>query len=102
MQIPVIVEPTQSGQYRAHAPQPLTSVGEGPTSEAALAKLREALEKELQKGKQIVLMDLPGEEANPWLAMAGSLKDNPLYDEWRAAMEENRDQSDREAGIERD
>ena len=65
MQIPVIVEPTQSGQFRAHAPQPLTSIGEGPTSEAAVAKLREELEKELQKGKQIVLMISPAR--NPTL-----------------------------------
>ncbi|HEX5106654.1 MAG TPA: hypothetical protein VFV87_22695 [Pirellulaceae bacterium] len=102
MQIPVIVEPTQCGQFRAQPLYALEAVGEGQTSEAALANLREALEREFQKGKQIVFMDFPSEEYNPWLAMAGSLKDDPLYDEWRAAMEENRDQSDREAGIERD
>jgi predicted RNase H-like HicB family nuclease len=102
MQIPVVIEPTPTGDFRAHAPQPLTSVGEGPTSEAALAKLREELEKELKRGKQIVLMDFPGEQENPWVAMAGSLKDNPLFDEWQAAIREFRDQVNREEGIEVD
>lgn len=102
MQIPVVVEPTANGQFRAQPLQPLTAVGEGPTSDAALAKLREELEKELQNGKRVVLMDFPGEETNPWLAMAGSLKDNPLFDEWQAAIREYRDQVNREEGIELD
>ncbi|MCI0358065.1 MAG: hypothetical protein L0211_06260 [Planctomycetaceae bacterium] len=41
-------------------------------------------------------------EANPWLAMAGSLKDSPLFDEWKAAVEEYRRQCDVRDGVELD
>jgi hypothetical protein len=34
--------------------------------------------------------------------MAGSLKDNPLFDEWQAAIREFRDQVNLEEGIEVD
>lgn len=37
---------------------------------------------------------------NPWLRMAGTLKDDPMVDEWRAAVEEYRRQCDIEADIE--
>lgn len=36
---------------------------------------------------------------NPWLKMAGRLKDNPLFEEWRAEVEAFRRQCDVEAGI---
>jgi hypothetical protein len=104
MQIPVVVETLASGQFRAQGLPPFTAVAEGPTSDAALASLREALEKELQNGKQVVMMEIPGGQAqpHPWLAMAGWLKDDPLVDEWRAVMREYRDQVNREEGIERE
>jgi len=103
MQIPVVVEPLDSGHFRAQGLAPFNAaIAEGPTSDAALAKLREELNKELQSGKRVVMMDFPGEETNPWLAMAGSLIDNPLFDEWQVVMREYRDQVNREEGIERD
>jgi len=99
MQIPVIIEPTSSGQFRAQGLPPFTAVAEGPTSDAALAKLRENLAKEFQGGKRLVMLEVPGVEVNPWIAMTGWLKDDPYFDEWQAAIEENRRQSDLEAGI---
>jgi hypothetical protein len=99
MQIPVVIEPVGSGQFRAKGMSPFTAVAEGATSGEALAKLREQLNKEIEAGMQIVMLDVPSKEANPWLAMAGSLKDNPLLDEWKAEMEEYRHQCDVEAGI---
>lgn len=99
MQIPVVVEALGSGQFRAQGLPPFTAVAEGTTSEEALAKLREQLNKEVEAGKLVVMREAPAKETNPFLATAGSLKDNPLLDEWKAAMEEYRLQCDVEAGI---
>jgi hypothetical protein len=41
----------------------------------------------------------PGSEEKPWLAMAGWLKDDPLFDEWQPAIREYRRQCDIEEGI---
>ena len=100
MQIPVIVEPTSTGQFRAQGLPPFTAAAEGPTTDAALANLRDTLTKEFQDGKQLVMLEVPGVEINPWIALTGWLKDDPHFDEWQAAIEENRRQSDLEAGLE--
>jgi hypothetical protein len=99
MQIPVVVEALSSGQFRAQVLQPSTAIAEGSTSDEALAKLREQLNQEAASGKQVVMLDVPAKEPNPILSMAGSLKDDPLLDEWKAAMEEYRQQCDVDAGI---
>jgi hypothetical protein len=101
MQIPVVIEPIAAGQFRASGVAPFTSVAEGKTSDEALANLRGELEKEVRNGKQVVLLNVGDTEVNPWLAIAGSLKDSPLFDEWQAAIREYRHQCDIEAGIQR-
>ena len=35
-----------------------------------------------------------GPEEHPWAAVVGFLKDSPLWDEWRKAIEEYREQVD--------
>ena len=100
MQIPVVVEPAGSGQFRAQGLPPFTSSAVGNSSDEAIAKVREQLHNEIKAGKQVVMVDVPAVEENPWLAMAGSLKDNPLFDEWQAAIKEYRRQRDIEDGIE--
>jgi hypothetical protein len=102
MQIPVAVEPTAQGQFRAQSMPPFSAVAEGRTSDEAIERLRDQLTKELDAGKRIVMVDIPAREENPWLAMAGWLKDDPLFDEWQAAIRENRKQRDIEDGIEVD
>ena len=97
MQIPVFVEPVGSGHFRAHGP--FNAVAEGSTQEEAVSKVREQLQNEMKAGKQVVMVDIVAKEQDPWTAIAGSLKDNPLLDEWKAAMEEFRHQCDIEAGI---
>ena len=99
MQIPVAVEPTVSGQFRAHSFPPFTAVAEGKTSDEAVLKLRQELSKEIETGKRLVMLDVPADEENPWPAMSGWLKDDPLFDDWRAEVEAYRHQCDIEAGI---
>jgi hypothetical protein len=102
MEIPIVVEPTPQGLFRAQAPPPLTSVGEGPTIDLAMANLRLELNKELQGGKKIVMLDIDGGTGrlHPWLEMTGWLKDDPLFEEWQAIIKEYRGLCDREAGME--
>lgn len=79
---------------------PFTAVAEGATSEEAISKVRAELSKEVEGGKRVVLVEIDAKEENPWLAMAGWLKDDPMFDEWQAAMKENRRQQDIDDGIE--
>lgn len=102
MQIPVAIEPISGGQFRAQSLPPFTAVAEGRTSDEAIAKVRAELNKEVEAGKRVVLVDLSAKEENPWLAMAGWLKGDPLFDEWRAEVEAYRRQCDIEAGIDLD
>ena len=39
------------------------------------------------------------ENPNPWLAMTGWLKDDPLYDEWQRMIRRYRNKCNRDAGI---
>src|SRR5947209_18961573 len=100
MQIPVAVEPTVSGQFRAHSFPPFTAVAEGKTSDEAVLKLRQELSKEIEAGKRLVMLDVPADEENTWLAMSAWLKDDPLFDDWRAEVEAYRRQCDIDAGSE--
>jgi hypothetical protein len=100
MQIPVTIEPTELGGYRAVSAAPLAAVAEGSTREEAVSKVRDELNKQLERGKEVVMVEVGAKSENPWLKMAGRLKNDPLFDEWRAAVEEYRRQCDVEAGIE--
>ena len=100
MQIPIAIEPIGDGQFRAHSFPPFTAVAEGRTSDEAVSKVRTELSKEVESGKRYVMIEMGTKEENPWLAMAGSLKDNPLFDEWQSAIQEFRRQRDVEDGIE--
>ncbi len=100
MQIPVAIEPIPLGGFRAASGSPFMVVAEGSTREEAVAKVRDELNRQLERGKDVVMIEVGAEAENPWLKMAGRLKDNPLVDEWRAAVEEYRRQRDIEDGIE--
>lgn len=99
MQIPIIVETVGTERFRAQGLAPFLAVAEGKTTEEAVCKLRDEIRKEIEGGKRVVMLDIPTKDENPWLAMAGWLKDDPLYGEWRAEVEAYRDQCDIEAGI---
>jgi hypothetical protein len=75
-------------------------VAEGSTRDEAVSKVRSQVDKEIAAGKQIVMVEVGPKHDNPWLAMAGWLKDDPLYDEWQAAIKEYRRERNIEDGIE--
>jgi predicted RNase H-like HicB family nuclease len=100
MQIPVAIAPTPDGGFRAESLSPLAAIALGSTREEAVAKVRDEVNKQLEQGKEVVMVEVGPNAENPWLKMAGWLKDDPLFDEWREAVEDYRRQCDIEAGIE--
>jgi hypothetical protein len=98
MQIPVLVEPTGNNAFRARSGEPVPMSAEGATREEALQKLRQLLESRLTGGAELTLLNV-GKEENPWLKGAGMFANDPLFDEWVAAMAENRRLDDEAEGI---
>jgi hypothetical protein len=89
--IPVIIETVSGNGYRATGAGGL-SVGltaEGATEAEAIARLAEQLRTRVNAGARLKELSVAVEEA-PWKQDAGYLRDEPLYDLWREAMEENR------------
>jgi len=94
MQIPILLEPLPNSGYRVTAGQPLDLHADGSTPEDAVRYLRVAVNDELSRGKQILLLDVPG-VSNPWLAMAGPVDPNdPLTQEWKEEMAAYRREKD--------
>lgn len=85
MQIPVLVEQISSQVFRAKA---WDIVAEGHSADDAI----HALQQMLRGGKSITMLNLP--PINPFLAIAGDLKDEPLVDDWVAAMKTYRDEKE--------
>lgn len=98
MDIPVLIEPVAGNGFRARGCEPFALVAEGATREEALQKVREQLQDRLQAGAQIVPMAVPGQE-NPWVKFAGMFKDDPLFDDWQAAIAENRRKADADPDV---
>ncbi|MCC6493669.1 MAG: hypothetical protein IT424_11690 [Pirellulales bacterium] len=102
MQIPVVVESVGSDHFRAQSLPPFSAVADGTTKEEAVSKVRDELNKQIEEGKDVVMVEVETKAENPWLKIAGRLKDNPSFDEWRAEVEAYRRQCDVEAGVEYD
>jgi hypothetical protein len=102
VQIPVVVESVGSEHFRAQSLPPFTAVAEGTTKEEAVSKVRDELHKQIEEGKDVVMVEVETKAENPWLKIAGRMKDDPLFDEWRAEVEAYRRQCDVEAGVDYD
>jgi hypothetical protein len=91
MEVPVIVEPLAGNGYRATGAGGL-SVGltaEGATPAEAIDRLAVQVQARLTAGAELAQVLLPAGTA-AWKQDAGYLRDEPLYEPWREAMEENR------------
>ncbi len=95
--MPVIIEPVSGSGYRVTGAGGL-SVGltaEGTTPAEAIDRLAEQVRTRVQAGAQLAQLTLPAGAA-PWKQDAGYLRDEPLYDAWREAMQEHRRRLDEE------
>ena len=91
MAIQVLIERVGKNGYRASSGEPLPLSVEAPTREAALAKLKKKLDKRLEKGAELVSVEVGASpEENPWVKYAGMFKDDPIFDDVVRIMAENR------------
>jgi hypothetical protein len=89
--VPILVEPVANNGFRATGAGGI-SVGlmaEGATAEEAIDRLAQQVQTRLRAGAQLTRLTVAGGVA-PWKQDAGYLSDDPLYDAWRQAMEDNR------------
>ncbi|MBC7854301.1 MAG: hypothetical protein IAF94_12785 [Pirellulaceae bacterium] len=93
MQIPVVVEPIGDNLFRAQGPDPFGFAAEGATSQEALQNLRKQIAASTTSGKQVVMMEVPGNAIGPGTDIVGIFKDNPLFDEWQKIVEQKREEA---------
>ena len=75
MKIPILIEVTEDHRFRATGGEPFAAVVEADTRMA--------------QGGRIAALDLPG-GSNRWLQVVGMFQDDPLFDEWQQAINDNR------------
>lgn len=100
MKIPVLIEPLPGEGFRASGAAWEMSA-EGQTSEEALDRLRQEVQQRLSHGSQVTYLDTEqlapnSKSEHPLARFAGCMKDDPLYDEWQAAVAEYRANCDQD------
>jgi hypothetical protein len=90
MNIPVLVEQLPDLRFRAKCGEPFVLSAEGATDTEAVSSLKSLLSAKLTNGARLASVEVPTPEENPWVAGAGCLKDDPLFEEWQEAIRENR------------
>ena len=92
MEIPVFLEPLPGGGFEARSADALGFTAQGDTPDAALRQLREMIATRAASGTILTSIEIPTrKEAHSYLG-GGMYKNDPLYDEWRQAVEEYRQQ----------
>ncbi len=99
MQIPVVIESLPGNRFRAKSASIQSFAVEGASAEESLRLWRERFSSVLPADAVIVRVESPPAAEHPLARFAGSLKDDPLFDEWQEAIEEYRRRCDVEAGL---
>jgi hypothetical protein len=86
MQVPVLIEKSPQGTFYAKA---WDLVAEGHSPEEAISALRNMTRGLKDVGRMVEAIEFT---ENPWLSIAGDLKNEPLVDDWLAAMQNYRQQ----------
>jgi hypothetical protein len=86
MQVPVLIETSPQGTFYAKA---WDLIAEGRSPEEAVNTLRNMTRGLKDVGRTVETIDFT---ENPWLSIAGDLKNEPLLDDWLAAMKNYRQQ----------
>jgi predicted RNase H-like HicB family nuclease len=90
MRIPVFIEPVKDNGFRARGLNPDDVVGEGKTDTEALLNLRKAIENRIRAGAKLTYLEVAAEVAS-LEPTAGIFQPNdPLVQEWKEIMAENR------------
>ncbi len=92
MSISILVEPSPGG-YRATSGGPFDMIAEAESAAAAVAALRQKIGERLQKGAMIVEQTIA---MPPSPVPVLPLAENPLFDDWLAAVEDYRNRQEAE------
>ena len=99
MTIPVLLEPIPTQRFRARAGEPFGWTAEGGTAEEALQNLKTVIGNHVAAGAQVTNLDLPLLSA-PALPTGGIFApDDPLVEEWKQIMAENRQRLETEPDV---
>ncbi len=96
MQIPVVIERLSGNRFRAKSATAQLFAVEGDSAEESLQLWRERFAAVLPADAEV---DPVASNEHPLARFAGDLKDDPLFDDWQAAIEEFRRQRDLEDGL---
>jgi hypothetical protein len=96
MEILVLVEPINGQGFRARCGEPMPLSAEGATGEEALSKLQKLIQGRLSSGAKLLPLEVAAER-HPWLKIGPIFReDDPLVQEWKQIMEENRQNAERD------
>jgi hypothetical protein len=93
VEVPVLIEPVNGNGFRITGAGGL-SVGltaEGATVAEAMDRLAGQVRQRIDAGAKLADLDVT-EQPAPWKQDAGYLRDDPLFDAWREAIDANRRQ----------
>jgi hypothetical protein len=102
MEIPVLIELIPGRGFRARGGEPFALSAEGPTPDDALQTLRGLIDVRLRAGARLVPLEVPSPSnpsaEDPWSKGAGMFRDDPLFEEWQAAIAKRREGPDSAVG----
>ena len=91
MWVAVVVEQLPGTRHRASSEQ-FGIAADGVTRSHAISELRALIQERIADGLEVVEFEaLVRDDA--WQGMAGVFADDPLYDEWREAIDQYRDRT---------
>jgi hypothetical protein len=91
VEIPVLLEPLPEGGFRTRSGDLFALASQGDTPEAALQNLRELVVARIASGVVLTALEVPASNLGPHPG-AGMYRDESLFDRWRTAIEEYRQQ----------
>jgi hypothetical protein len=96
MQIQVLINPLADNRFQACGGSPFPLIAEGETPYEAVRNLRQLIQDRLRAGATVCRIDVPAHESRTAQWVGSWKPDDPLYEEWREAVEEYRRQVDEE------
>jgi len=98
MEIPVLLERLPGGGFQARSGDPLNLTTQGDSPAVALRKLRELIDIRINSGTVLMSLEVPSSPPSPHPG-AGIYRDEPLFDAWRAAIDEYRQEIENDPDI---
>jgi hypothetical protein len=100
VQIPVLVEPIVGRGFRVRSGEPWSLEAEGTTREDALRQFRQLVQERLASGTGLAIVEVNAITADsPWAEFAGMFKGDAYFDNWQAAIAENRRRADADTDV---